>query len=86
MPPLLRQVIDGRVGRLGEGARPLRAVAATLGQEAPLDLWAAVAGVAEDALLELVERAVEARLLAVEPDGAHRPQEPSGIASIELTE
>ncbi|HEX5501504.1 MAG TPA: AAA family ATPase [Thermomicrobiales bacterium] len=70
VPPLLRQVIDGRVGRLGEGARPLLAVAATIGQEAPLDLWAAVAGVAEDALLELVERAVEARLLAVEPDGA----------------
>ncbi|HET7035866.1 MAG TPA: AAA family ATPase, partial [Thermomicrobiaceae bacterium] len=29
VPPLLRQVIAGRVGRLGEGARPLLAVAAT---------------------------------------------------------
>ncbi len=44
MPPLLRQLIDGRVARLGEEAEQLLALAAVIGQEIPLDLWAIVAG------------------------------------------
>ncbi|HET8632494.1 MAG TPA: AAA family ATPase [Thermomicrobiales bacterium] len=69
VPPLLRQVIDARVDRLGAAARDLLAAAAVVGQELPLDLWQAVAGADEDALAAAVERAAEARLLAEAPDG-----------------
>ena len=69
VPPLLRQVIEGRLARLGEEAQRLLTIAAIIGQEAPLDLWAAVAGAAEEALLDVVERAAEAHVLAETPDG-----------------
>ena len=60
VPPLLRQVIDGRVGRLGEEMRTPLAMAAVIGQEVPLDLWADVGGMREETLLAIVEGAVEA--------------------------
>ena len=69
VPPLLRQVIDARVDRLGEAARGLLVVAAVVGQEVPLDLWQAVSGTDEDTLLAVVETATEARLLTVTNDG-----------------
>ncbi len=69
VPPLLRQVIDSRLDRLGETARSLLAVAAVLGQEVSLDLWAAVGVVDEDALVDVVERGAEARLLVEAEDG-----------------
>ncbi|HEX5503165.1 MAG TPA: AAA family ATPase, partial [Thermomicrobiales bacterium] len=70
VPPFLRQVIDGRLARLGEEARGLLAVAAVLGQEVPFALWAAVGEAADEALVDLAERAVEAHLLEATPDGA----------------
>jgi DNA-binding CsgD family transcriptional regulator len=69
VPPLLRQVIDGRVGRLGEEMRTPLAMAAVIGQEVPLDLWADVGRMSEETLLEIVEGAVEAHLLEAEPEG-----------------
>jgi DNA-binding CsgD family transcriptional regulator len=69
VPPLLRQVIDGRVARLGEGTRQPLAIAAVIGQEVPLDLWAALAGLNEDTLLEIVERAADAHLVEATSDG-----------------
>ena len=69
MPALLRQVIDGRVARLGDETRQFLAIAAVIGQEIPLDLWAAVAGVGEEELFDVVERAMEAHLLEAERDG-----------------
>ena len=42
-PPLLRQVIEARLARLGEESQRLLAVAAVIGQEVPLAVWAAVA-------------------------------------------
>jgi DNA-binding NarL/FixJ family response regulator len=71
MPSLLSQVIDGRVARLGEETRKPLAVAAVIGQEVPLDLWAAVAGLGDEALLAIVEQAVEAHLLEAERAGSH---------------
>ncbi len=68
VPPLLRQVIDGRLDRLGEEARAVLTVAAVMGQEVSPELWATVGHVDEDALGEVMERATEARLL-VEEDG-----------------
>lgn len=70
VPPLLRQVIDGRVQRLGAEARELLSLAAVIGQEVPLDLWSVVGAVPEDVLLDVVEAAVEARLLEATADGA----------------
>jgi DNA-binding CsgD family transcriptional regulator len=69
VPSLLRQVIDGRVGRLGEDVRQPLSVAAVIGQEVPLTLWAQLAGLGDEALLAIVERAVEAHLLEAERDG-----------------
>jgi predicted ATPase len=70
VPPFVRQVIDGRLGRLGEEARHLLATAAVIGQEVPLALWGTVSEVADEALLALLERAVEMRLLEAAGDGA----------------
>ena len=69
MPSLLRQVIDGRVARLGEATRKALAIAAVIGQEVPLALWAEVAELGDEALLDVVEQAVEAHLLEAERDG-----------------
>ena len=63
VPPLLRQVIEGRLARLDEEARRLLEVAAVIGQEIPLALWATVAGMEDDTLVPVVERAAEERLL-----------------------
>ena len=40
-----------------------------IGQEVPLALWAEVADLDEEALLTIVERAVDAHLLEADPDG-----------------
>ncbi len=62
-PPLLRQVIDGRLARLGEPTQRLLAAAAVIGQEVPLALWATVTGEDEETLLAIAERAVAAHLV-----------------------
>jgi len=69
LPAPLRQVLDARLGRLGEEAQRQLALAAVIGQEVPLALWATVAETDEDGLLDTIERAVDARLLAESPDG-----------------
>jgi hypothetical protein len=69
LPELVRQVIDGRAARLGEAARDLLAIAAILGQAVPLDRWAALAGVPEEALLPVSEAAGAARLAEATDDG-----------------
>ena len=70
VPALLRQVIGGRVARLTPETGRLLAVAAVVGQEVPLALWAAVAGQAEGDLLDHAERALAVRLLVELPDGS----------------
>src|SRR5262249_41712576 len=40
VPPLVRQVIEGRLARLGDEERRLLALAAVIGQEVSFDLWA----------------------------------------------
>ncbi|MFN8540507.1 MAG: hypothetical protein U0232_23890 [Thermomicrobiales bacterium] len=69
LPPLLKQMVDGRIARLGTEAARLLAIAATLGRDVPLELWSRVAGVDDEAILALVERAAEARLVVETPDG-----------------
>ncbi len=71
VPSFLRHVIEGRVARLGEATREALAMAAVIGQEVPLALWAEVAELDDEALLAIVERAVDAQLLEADPDGTH---------------
>src|SRR5262249_14214909 len=60
VPPLLRQVIEGRLARLDAESQRLLAVAAVIGQRVPFDLWQAVGGADEERLLESVEQAMAA--------------------------
>lgn len=69
VPPLLRQVIDGRVARLGADTRTPLAVAAVIGYDVSLVLWAGIAELNEGDLFDIVERAVEAHLLEADSDG-----------------
>jgi DNA-binding CsgD family transcriptional regulator len=67
VPPLLRQVIGERLARLGEETQQLLTVAAVIGQEVLLELWAAVAATSINLLLPHAERGLTARILS-EPD------------------
>lgn len=69
LPALLRHVIEGRVARFDEVAQRALALAAVIGQDVPLALWAVVAGLDEESLLTIVEQAVDSRLLDAAPDG-----------------
>ncbi len=70
VPTLLRQVIEGRLHRLDAETERLLALAAVIGQEVPLSLWAAVAGTDEERILNAIEAAAGARLVSETPDGA----------------
>lgn len=69
VPTLLRQVIDSRIARLGEDTRKPLELAAVIGQEVSLALWATLAELDEEALLSIVERAVGMHLMEAERDG-----------------
>jgi DNA-binding CsgD family transcriptional regulator len=71
VPPLLRQVIDARLARLGENAQDLLAVAAVIGQEVPLPLWGTIGNVDEERLLALTDQAEEARFITLDDSGGH---------------
>ncbi len=70
VPTLLRQLIEGRLARLGaESGLPL-SHAAIIGQDVPLDLWSEITGVSQEDLLIVIEQAIEARLLDPTDRGA----------------
>jgi DNA-binding CsgD family transcriptional regulator len=69
VPLALRQVIDARLARLPEETQHLLAVAAVIGQDVPLALWATVTERDEDDLLEVIEHATDARILEATEDG-----------------
>lgn len=70
MPLPLRQIIDGRLLRLGEEARSLLAIAATIGEEVPIELWQAVSDATDERLADVVEAASVAHILAESPGSA----------------
>ena len=70
LPPLLRQVIDTRVDRLGEPARELLVAAAVIGELVALTLWQAVGEADEATLSATMDQAIAAHLLAETADGA----------------
>jgi DNA-binding CsgD family transcriptional regulator/tetratricopeptide (TPR) repeat protein len=70
VPELVRQVLDRRLDRVAERDRQLLALAAVIGQEVPLLLWSEAGRIGQEALLELVDRAVAAHVLETPRDGA----------------
>ncbi|HUG15970.1 MAG TPA: hypothetical protein VMM78_13245, partial [Thermomicrobiales bacterium] len=69
VPPLIRQLIAGRAGRLSNETRDLLAVAAVIGQEAPIELWSHAASATDAALLAAIEEAIAANFVQATPDG-----------------
>ncbi|HVY10797.1 MAG TPA: AAA family ATPase [Mycobacteriales bacterium] len=67
LPASVREVIGHRVSRLGEEAEQILGVASVVGQYFDLDLVAATAGVDEDRVLDLLERASAATLVTEVP-------------------
>jgi DNA-binding CsgD family transcriptional regulator/tetratricopeptide (TPR) repeat protein len=69
VPPLLRQIVDARAARLGEETLRALEVASVIGQDVRIDQWGRLLGIAEDDLMEIVERAVDAHLITINRDG-----------------
>lgn len=69
LPPALREVIDGRVMRFGDEAVALLEMAAVIGQEVPLGIWATASGVDAARVAAVVARARSAWLMEETPDG-----------------
>ncbi|MGN6813506.1 MAG: helix-turn-helix transcriptional regulator [Thermomicrobiales bacterium] len=69
LSPALRHIIARRVARLGTGATEILAIAAVIGQQVSLPLWRAATNATEDALAELTERALAARILEEAANG-----------------
>jgi hypothetical protein len=72
LPESVREVIERRVERLGDEAREVLTLGAVIGREFDLRLLSAVAGVDEVGLLDRVEGAVAASLLAESPEQVGR--------------
>lgn len=69
VPALVRQVIDIRLDRLGPEVREPLALAAVIGQDVPLDVLQRLAGLEEETLLAIIEKAVEWHIVVASPDG-----------------
>ena len=70
VPPMLRQVIEGRLQRLDERALGLLEIAAVIGHEASLDLWQQVSGAEASELNAAMVAALDANVIDESPDGA----------------
>ena len=64
-----KQIVDDRLGRLGDETAALLAIAAVVGQEVPLAVWGAVARADEETLLAAAERAEAAHLVTASARG-----------------
>ncbi|HEX2282922.1 MAG TPA: LuxR C-terminal-related transcriptional regulator, partial [Thermomicrobiales bacterium] len=69
VPPLIRQVVEGRLGGLGQQTRHLLEVAAVIGQVVPFNLWQAVSNADDDMLLSAIEQAIDLHLIEPQFDG-----------------
>jgi class 3 adenylate cyclase len=72
LPPSVRDAIGARIERLGARAERVLGIASVIGRDFDLDLLALVAGDDEDELLDVLEPAVAAALLAEAPGRAGR--------------
>ncbi len=72
VPPLLRQIIEGRLARLDEGVRELLQIAAVIGQFVPLELWQAVSDARDEVLVAAIDQGQAAYLIEEMADGSYR--------------
>ncbi len=72
LPQSVRDVVGQRIARLGEPSLKALRAAAVIGKEFELELLAEITGTDEDDLLDLLEDAVAAGILAEVPDGDER--------------
>ncbi len=63
VPPLVRQLIDERVARLGAPVQRMLQIAAVIGLVVPPDLWQAATGMADDAFADAIDQARQAHLI-----------------------
>ena len=70
IPVSLLQLIDARLARLDEGTRDLLGMAAVVGQEVALRMWAATAGTDENAVVAAAAAASAIGLIEIDGDGA----------------
>lgn len=63
LPRLIEQLLDRRLSRFEESERDLLGVAALTGPEVTLERWSATAGIAEEAVSDVIRAALQARLL-----------------------
>ena len=70
VPPLIRQIVEGRLAGLDGDDRALLEVAAVIGQEVPLPLWRVAGDADADRLAGAVDRAIDARLMHAGTDSA----------------
>lgn len=83
IPESIKLAMEERVGRLGERARDILLQAAVLGKEFSFLALLAVTGLAEDDLVEQIDRAVDARLLV---DRSAAGEERYGFADAQIYE
>jgi tetratricopeptide (TPR) repeat protein len=67
VPPLVQQVIEGRLARLDQRSRRLLAIAAVTGQNVALDIWRAVSEATQDDLSTAIRLATGLNLLEETP-------------------
>ncbi len=70
LPPLLQQVIERRLARLGTESHNLLQVAAIIGQDVPLDLWQQATAASDEALVTAIEQGLVTHLLEESQDGS----------------
>ena len=71
VPPLLRQVIEGRLQRLNQVTRELLEIAAVIGHEVPIELWQQVSERESDDLNAAMVTAIDLNLLEESIDGVN---------------
>jgi DNA-binding SARP family transcriptional activator/predicted ATPase len=67
--PKVHAVISSRLAQLGAGARDLAGVASVLGRPFSMELIAAVAGIAEDPVVQALDELWQHRILLLDSDG-----------------
>jgi DNA-binding CsgD family transcriptional regulator len=63
VPPLLNQVIEGRLARMTEQTRSRLQVAAVIGQRIPLSLWQTVTQSGDESMIAAIEEGVVAQII-----------------------
>ncbi|MFW6074138.1 MAG: helix-turn-helix transcriptional regulator, partial [Chloroflexota bacterium] len=70
VPPLVEQIVEGRLGRLDATTRELLEMASVIGDAIHLDVWQALSGVDSEQLIKAVRDAERSKLLEESPDGS----------------